>query len=371
MGMGLNYYFLVYSRIGLIESMMNAWMALAVYFLAKSRGRPGHFLLGSLCYLASIFSKQSTLFFLPAFAALAFYLVGQGRKSGLKNYLPVLIGLGLVLGLTAWAVSNPEYRLRTLYNLRHGLSYHGALSPWLMKFNPIFTIQNIFSSFTPNLLWRGFFQLHLSLAVLGLLEGAAILWLLVKKREFNLELVLILCWFLLARLGAVISPHRVVRFYLPEFYPLALLSAAFVGRREGEKWKKVLVGILLALELGFSGFYGYQWLGHRQYRLYDRAQDLARIVKGKDAVMIGEWAGPFSMESRVKFYYVKRGFNESAVQLENFHINYLLQTLDVPDVSVGQYCKWFPEPCQRRIPVAEFKFFNHRIELYELPPQPP
>ncbi len=368
-GLGLNYYFLVYSRIGLIEGMMNAWMAIAVYCFILSRERRWYFLIASLLYLGSVFSKQSTLFFMPAFLGLAAYLIWLSRKDGFKNHLPVLIGLVLVLGLVAYAISNPEYRMRTLYNVRHGLQYHRSLSPLLMRFDPGFTLQNIFSSFAPGMLWRGLIQLHFALTVLGVVEIALIGWMLLKKRGLDFELVLILAWFILARLSAVISPHRVVRFYLAEFYPLALLSAALIGRTDWKKGRKILVAVALCLELGGSGYYYWDWMAHRQYQLYDNALKLARILEGKPAVMIGEWAGPFTMESRAVYYYVKRGFNESPVQLANFRINYLLETIEPADaeVSVGPYRKFFPAKYLDRRELWEFRLYRNRIKLYQVP----
>jgi 4-amino-4-deoxy-L-arabinose transferase-like glycosyltransferase len=366
-GLGLNFYFLLYSRIGLIEGMMNAWMVFAVFLFARSKDRPGLFLTAGILYLLSIFSKQSTLFFMPAFLLLGFYLLAGTNKGRPRRALLILLGLALVLGAVAVAMSSPEYRLRTLYNVRHGLQYHRAATSWLMQLDPGYTLSNIISTFSPSALWEGFFGLHPSIALLGLAEIAAIIFMAVRRRKLDFELALILVWFVLARVYAIISPHRAVRFYLAEFYPLALLGSEFAGVYWKNKWGRAAVILAVLIELGFSGYYYSNWLANRQYQLHDNSALLAKALSGQDAVLIGELAGPFAMESRAKFYYVKRGFNQRPEQFRAFGINYLLETSNHYDVSVGRYKELFPENCAKRKPVAQFLIYDRLVNLYQIP----
>jgi 4-amino-4-deoxy-L-arabinose transferase-like glycosyltransferase len=366
-GLGLNFYFLLYSRIGLIEGMMNCWMVFAVFLFARSRDRAWLFLPASLLYLAAIFSKQGTLFFLPAFGAWGLYLLYKDRQAGRGKPVFILLCLALVLGAIAFAFNNPEYRLRTLFNVRHGLQYHRAAGSWLMQLDPAFTINNFLSSFLPAELWEGFFGLHIALALLGTLEMAVIIGTAVRGKKIDLELWLILAWFFLARLYAVISPHHAVRFYLSEFFPLALLSAEFARMSWDRKWGKVLISLVVLAELAFSGYYFADWLANRQYQLYDNSVNLARTLSGKDVVLIGELAGPFAMESHAKYYYVKRGFNQKPEQLRAFGVNHLLETANHYDVSVVRYKELFPENYAGRKLVARFQIYDRLVNLYEIP----
>ena len=367
-GLGLNFYFLLYSRIGLIEGMMNFWMVFAVYLFARSKDRACFFLPAGILYLASIFSKQSTLFFLPAFLALGLYLLYQDSKAGRGKQILILLCLALVLVAIAIALNTPEYRLRTLYNVRHGLQYHRAAGSWLMQLDPASTLKNILASFYPTALWEGFFGLHPALALLGTAEMVVIMVMAGRRQKIDFELVLVLAWFLLARLSAIISPHRAVRFYLSEFYPLALLAAEFVRVCWDRRRWRLVIGLAVLAELAFSGFYCWSWLANRQYQLYENSVSLARALSGKDAVLIGELAGPFSLESRAKFYYVKRGFNQRPEQLRAFGVNYLLETANHYDVSAGRYKELFPENYANRKIIARFRIYDRLVNLYEIPP---
>jgi len=376
--LGLNLYFMVYTRLGLMEPMMLASVSLAALFLAESQAKPINFVWASLFLAAAIFTKQSALLFAPVWAGYGFWLLRSQRKTSV-----VMVGALIVVLPILLALLNPDFRALLDMNFRHG--FHVTDEEEMTSAAGRFSL--IASSFSPQNLWSGFFQVLPSAALFGMAWIVYLVWRAAKKRAVpGLEWALV-AWFVLGRLAAIATPHQVVRFHLFYFVPLSLLAVMSLDRlwkaSPSASWKKNLgrglVVAALLYELAMTALPWAQWVRNPRYDLYEASlgigQALAEEAKtlSRQPVLIGEWSGPLSLENRIVLYYVKGPFNQRPEQLAAFGITHLLESTNRYDPAVGRFTKLFPDIYAARQKVAEFKVRGRELTLWRVPAvnQPP
>ena len=386
--LGLNLYFLVYTRLGLMEPMMLAWVSLSAWFLAESQKKPGRFIPASLFFLAAIFTKQSALLFAPIWAGSGLRLLRPRQEQNptgesRANLLALGAG-GLIVALPCLlALLNPDFRALVDMNFRHG--FHVTEEEEMTTAGGRLAL--IAASFSPENLWQGFFRTLPSASLFGIAWIISILRRAAKKREVQFFEWMLLTWFGIGRLAAVSTPHQVVRFHLFYFVPLSLLAAMSLERLwrarsagPSGRWKLIagrgLVAAALIYELLMTALPWAQWVKNPRYDLLDASRRLGEVLTeeekslGRTPVVIGEWAGPLSLENRMLLYYVKGPFNQSREQLQAFGITHLLESTNRYDPGAGRFAKLFPETYAPKQKVAELKVRGRELTLWRLPPQP-
>ncbi|OGP56206.1 MAG: hypothetical protein A2V67_04650 [Deltaproteobacteria bacterium RBG_13_61_14] len=377
--LGLNYYFIFITRLGLIEPTLYAWLMLAAYCLFRSEDRPAWFFGAGLAFLAAFFNKQSALYFLPVllYAASALFRRSGKRQPGSSRRWFYLAAVVLILVVMALPWLEPDYRLRILMNFRHGLHYPpDSQSPLLMQPAPLRTLRALAQAHSPQGLFQGFLAFHPAAALLGVAGLVHLGLRLVRGRRVAFAEKVLGLWWLLGWLAAAASPHLVVRFRLTEFIPLAILASLFAGRllsgafspRPSARLQQALVAAVLAVELVVSGIPYLGWAAKPSYDLVSSSRKLGEVLQGQPAVVIGEWAGPLALENRIIYYYIKGGFNQSPEIIARLGITHLLETLNKPDPAVNRFRRLFPEVYAHRVALARFQVARYQLELSAVPP---
>ncbi len=384
----LNFYLYIFSRLGLMETMLNTFLLLAFCLLVMSARKKWLFPLSLLAFLAAYFLKQNALLLAPVFLVGYFFAFGSPlRKSFWKspaNYASLALAL-VILGLLIYLEHDPTYRLYTMMNLRHGYGLPPDRSRMWMVIRPDFLRASFLYHLSPVGWWQTYFALDPVAGGLGLAELIFIIYIFLKRREANAVEILALVWLISFRILLSVSSARVERFWLPELPALIILAGASLGRiheflsREfARPVGTVIVSIIIAASCAYNFNYGLQWFSHPRYEMIEAGKKLDRALGDQPAVVIGKWAGPLLLGSRRQYYYVKNIFNRSPEQLESFHITHLLLG-DVPllvrsqselssDPYLNSFSSAFPQAFEQKALSAQFKFYDGELHLYKVHP---
>ena len=393
--LGLNFYYLIFSRLGLMEPMVVLWLTLAAAFLAFSRNQAWNFIPATLFLLAGLLSKTSAFMFLPVWAAYALLLFlnkVQGpspkRDKRIAIVFPALTA-GLLLAITSFFLS-PSFRSVAEMAFRHGFDLHEDIGQGAF----MELLSNVVSSFLPVNLWRGYFMMLPSAALLGAGWALNIFWRAFKRQKVTDLEWICLAWFVIGRGAASAAPYQAVRFHLYYFAPLAILAAMAADHlwnlgttvttdnidQQRNRKKRVLgrglVAALLTYELLMTAVPWLQWVTNPRYDIVSASRQLGKVLEseeletGRGPVVIGEWAGPLSLENNMILHYVKGPFNDQSEQLAAFGITHLLENQDRYDPAVGLFSKKFPEIYQQKRLVAEFRVRDRLLKLWRVPLPP-
>ena len=381
--LGFNFYYLFFTRLGLMEPMVIVWVTLMVLCLTESRHRPAWMIPATVLLVAGIFTKQSALLALPIWAG---YLIAPVKgpsdisgKGKVRRSWPLLTACGLILALPlVLAILHPTYRALTVINFEHGFHLTRAA-----KAAPLITpLRNVLASLAPRELWRGYFMMLPAASILGMIWSGWIWWRALKRRPVSgLEWAL-LAWFIIGRAAAVVTSHQVVRFHLFYFAPLAALAALALEKlwrgSSTHVWNqragRLLVAGFLLYECLMTVVPWQNWARHPRYDLVQGSRLLGEKLAaeetelGRPPVLIGEWVGPLSLENTMRCHYVKAYYNQSAAQLAAFGITHLLENQDKDDPAITRFQRLFPEAYAARRPVADFRVRGRHLRLWRVPP---
>jgi len=388
--LGLNFYYVVFTRLGLMEPMVVLWMTLSAAFLAFARHNRVSYILATAFLLAAILAKSSAFLFFPVWAVFSVIFLWDRavKPAGQRDWnsaAPVIGGAVVLLAGLGLFFSSGSYRDVTDLSVRHGFGLHGGLSMESI----LDLMSQLLSSFKPDALWRGYFLMLPSASLLGAGWIAYILWRAVNRKKVSDLEWICLGWFALGRAAAAAAPYQVVRFHLYYFAPLAMLASVAADRlwnlegnpinNEGHGSRpavfagRAAVTALLAYELLMTAVPWHDWVAHPRYDIVEASRRLGAVLEkeeittGRTPVVIGEWIGPLSLENRMNCHYVKDRFNGSRRQLEAFGITHLLESTTRYDPAVGRYKKQHPEIYAERTLVAEFPVRRRRLKLWRVP----
>lgn len=379
---GVNFYLLLFSRLGLMETMLNSFFLLSFMLLCSSLERKWFFPMSILAFLASYFIKQNALLLAPVFAAGYFFVFGSPwrRKfwmSAANGVSVILIVLGAAVLYHLW--TEPAYRLYTVLNFRHGYGLPPAsggltIRPDMMKASLIYHLSLAG-------LWQNFFAYDPVAAGLAVIDLAAVLYFFVRKRETAKVEILAGVWLLSIQALLLLSSARVVRFWILQLPAVIILAAAALNRIQTSlktrgKRSFAPAGIVLLASFLFNFQPWLNWQLNAQYQAADNSQKLAQALGEKETVVVGKWAGPLLMPTRHRYYYIKIVFNRKPEQLRNFGINYILLG-DVPALTRFQselendpyllsFRAAFPAAFAQKQPVINFKFYDSDLTLYKV-----
>ncbi len=380
---GFNFYLFIYSRLGLMETMLNSFLILSVGLLALSAKRKWLFPLSLLIFFMSYFLKQNALLLFPVFLAGFFPAFGSPFRERFWKTPAVWVSLalGLVfLGLLYHLWRQPDYRLFTVMNFRHGYGFPPDRSRMWLVVRPDFIREAVLYHFSPAGIWQTLFAFDPVVAGLGIMEILFILYYLVRRRSLeNLEL-LALIWFLSLRIFLAASSARVERFWMPELPAMIFLAglglarvSEFLERKNLRRGRPALIGLILVLSFGYNFQAWLKWFSAPEYQMVEQGKKLEQALGTRQAVVIGKWAGPLLFPGRHQYYYVKNIFNRSPEQIESFGVTHLLLG-EVPRLVRDQaelendpypisFKAAFPDRFQNRKTILNLQFYEGDLEL--------
>jgi 4-amino-4-deoxy-L-arabinose transferase-like glycosyltransferase len=375
---GFNFYLLIYGRLGLMETALNAALILTAFIMTRSLERPGLFIIAPLAFLAAFLVKQSAFFFAPLLV-LGFLMMIGGIPPGQRRASPqvwlsllVMVASALVI---LYLFTRPDYQLRSIMNLRHALGYPGDTRG--MNMRPDFTRDAIRFAVSFEGILRGYVMMMPVAGVLAVLEIIAFIYLSWKKRMMDRKEAIIIGWFIMARATLALSPHHVVRFYLIQFPPTCLLAGILLrrvlepeseGARERHSRLERLSAYwsLLLLSLAFNMLPYVRWLNTATYEIRQGGIRLEHVIGARDVVIIGEWAGPLCLETPYRYYYVKSIFNRSPNQVASFNVTHVLYSDPEEDTAVISLRYGFPGAFEKMREIDVFKVFDKKVHLCQV-----
>lgn len=386
--LGLNYYYLIFTRLGFMEPMVIALTALAAVCLAETAKRPALFFPATVFFLLAILTKQTALLFFPAWLGALLWLgYRRLRSPGPDHPRTVMILLASLVLFAAVGLAlffSPEYRELSAVNFRHVLFYREDLDADLVAKRVFYFV----SAFAPGRLWRGFFKMLPAASLFGAGWMGFLAWRAVKRKSVSGMEWMLAAWLVLGRAAAMFSPTQVVRFHLFYFFPLAMMAALALDRlwtksprsyprAVSRPWRKRLFrGLVIggvAYELAMTAGPWLHFAREPHYDLVENSRRLGRVLDreqartGRVPAVIGELAGPLALENRMRCFYVKGAFNQSREQLAGLGITHLLETDTLIDFSVDRFKNLLPGPYAAREFVAEFQVRGRHLILWRVP----
>jgi len=381
-----NFHLFIYSRLGLMETMLNSFLLLSFCLLVLSGKRKWLYPLSLLAFISAYFIKQNALLFAPVFLAGYFLTFGSPLKKKFwrspANFISLAI-LAVFAGLLLYLWAQPLYRLYTVMNFRHGYGFPPDRSRRWLVIRPDFIRDSFSYHLSPLGWWQTFFAFDPMVGLLAVLEIILIIFLVVRRQKpENLE-ILAWVWLISIRVFLSVSSARVERFWMPQIPAMILLASAGFSRLENFLAKRIprsgqifFIALILAFSLGFNFCWWLKWFAHPRYEIIDQGKKLEQALGDQPAVVIGKWAGPLLLPGRRQYYYVKNIFNRSPEQLQSFGITHLLlgevpQLVRDPselenDPYLISYQSAFPGRFARKKLIASFKFYDGELLLYRL-----
>jgi hypothetical protein len=406
--LGLNWAYLVFSRLALMEGALLCWLIIATVGLSQLERHPAQAgrwsSLAAFAMLIACTIKQTGLLLIPAFSVVLVLLGlrAAGLVAGLRDEhepwherlrarlrlreaklaMLALVVLGLVL---AMLVFSPEYQQRLSFNAAHFTAAKeqpvlaraaGTLARGLFSFR----LQLMFMLLAPLILWLATLDLaRVSLLGLrsararrrgqdeparrGLLEGRAdaIDWWM-------------LAWAVFALLANLASPHRAIRFQLVMLPPAAWLAAVLIGRAWLHAWpspiwtRAVRAGLVTLALLGsfLTTLRFVDWVRYGSTTAATIGEELTALIGPREAVVIGEFAAQAVFETDYQHFYVRRNqFNDSPEIIRGLGITHLAVASDedfVEDVMQDQV----PELLVGRRKLGVVRFRGRQLVVWEL-----
>jgi 4-amino-4-deoxy-L-arabinose transferase-like glycosyltransferase len=364
-----NVYHVVYSRSGLLETLLNTFVILTILFLHLARSRLLWLLAAEGALVLGFLTKQTGLYLLPVFLVAAVLAYRRAAGAPRRERLLPVAQAALLLAFLAWYVLRPAYLRTVTWNYGHMLFDNGALTRIDLRQLPLAAaVRRLFAGRTWSM---GFFSLFPLAGLLSLLEVARVLRAALARRALAWEL-LVVAW-LLAGLGTLLlTPFLWVHYRLILFPPVVLLAASFldavlrldVVARRPRLGPALAVGALL-LELGVQGRWLSQLRAARTYHLREATALVRRHVGDEGAVFAGVWAGPLVFDTRHRYYYIKEIFNTSGAAMASFGLTHLFE-VDPTDMVNMMLAQKHPSAMADRRLLATFPLRGHTVRLHQL-----
>lgn len=367
---------IVFSRSGLLEPVVAAWLALALVALDRAFDHVGWLLTAMLLTVLALGTKLAALPAVPVFLGYGVLLVwrapGVERRRAWR--LAILGVAALVLaGLTVFAM-RPEFQRTLNWNFHHMvLGREGGTSidldalasadvgPGLRQLPDRFKIA-----------WC-------ALSVVGVfavIETGLRIVDLVRRRATARDLLpaVVFVAFAAAVFGATFFAFRFVLLLAP---PALVLTVDLLHRasrwlrpRVGERRERwLLAGGAVAFAGAHLAAFGFA-MSLRTYEIRDAARLIQRRIEGRpDAVCIGRWSAPTVLETTCKQYYVKWIFNSTRAALDELKPTHLILRDAGDDTRTVLQREW-PKLLERARRADGFVVRGQGITVFEVPAAP-
>lgn len=327
--LSLNYYYVFYSRAGLLEPLLNGFLAFAAFFLLLALECPLWLIAAQVAFVLAFLTKQTALVMLPVFLlghALAFRGMRRSKRPFWSWALPCST-LALFAAALGVYVTTDAYWSVLVSNLGHALFD----DVWISKIEASrIPIGDIFARAFEWPRWRdGFILLMPVAAPLILVELWRIGRQLVAARKLDGWDAIVSLWFFSVLAMLQITPLTSLRYYVILIVPGTLLAVGGLQStlQWASRWQRgqtiVAVAVVTAVFLT-HGLWWTDWVRSPSHVLTATNQDIAERIGDRDATIIGAWAAPLVFETPYKTYYVKHRFNTSRESLLALDVTHVL-----------------------------------------------
>jgi len=371
--LGFNYYFFLYSRLGLMEPMLLCWITISLFLAIKSEDDWRYLPASVFVWAVAFFTKQSAVVFLPSLLLAVFFYGGSPfrkstwkKKAGAASWALMLAILAVIAVMFFWS----DFYIRFFVNLRHFLqwdpTWHSAI---YMRVQPERTVANVADAFGWNGIVRGWLMMMPVAFLLAVIELVLVIRDAVKRRGVPRHELIVIAWLITARALLALSPHDVVRFHLLQFIPTVWLAALLLRRMLSTGRRTIVVAaiFLVMASAVFHLQYVAGFLANPRYTIADGGKRVEELIGDREAALVGEWAPAICFGTNYDYYHVRNIFNNDRERLSAFKITHLL--LIRGEDRAGEYFREaLPEVFEKRQGITDFKIKDDRVELYKVPP---
>ncbi|NVB36470.1 glycosyltransferase family 39 protein [Pseudenhygromyxa sp. WMMC2535] len=419
--MGLNWAYLIYSRLALMEGALLCWLIIATCALAQLDRRPHQALrwisLAVFAMVVACLIKQTGLLLVPLFALalpwLGLRAARQTRAGAVERPRPswraatrallgglrhppgwaAVLGVLVLFAVLAALFFNPEYQQRLAFNAEHftGAQEDQSVISRAAKvlLNGLFSsrLRLMFLLFAPVMLW---------LSVVEIVRVAWLGWRWRRARrrgeaapaaapDQDLEAApqvidwWMMGWLILALLANLASPHRAIRFQLILVPPAAWLGGVLLARAWLHRWSRPGLGrvaragivTLLSLCAALSLARYALWLGQAEYSAAKLGDGLEQLIGDGDldgdgvvdVVVVGEFAAQAVFDTGYRHFYVRPGqFNTSPEIIRGLGITHMV--FEDGDFVGRQLQRSTPELLEARTLLGTLEFRGRPLKVW-------
>ena len=367
-----NYYYIIYGRSGLLESLLNTFVILTVYFLYLSRRHLAWLLAAEAALVLSFLTKQTGLYLLPVLLLIGGWSYRTHLRRGVSRWLlaaPLAQGVALAFAL-GWYVTREDYLRTVRWNYAHmALDHDVADTVELQRFPVLDVLHRLLDV---HVWMRGYFMLFPVAGALAALELLRIAWQAALHRRLPEWEAIVALWAVASYGVLLLTPFLHVHYRLILFPPVMLLAGSGLSSLSRQRWvrKRPWVGhavsrtAVVASLVVHARWYA-DWARHRSYDLEDAAAAIRAKVGDKEAVFAGMWAAPLLFGTPYRYYYIKSIFNQAPEAIATFGLTHLL-VIDRHDLAAQRLSRVFPEPWRYRRSILELDLREHTVVLSKL-----
>lgn len=407
--LGLNWPYLVYSRLALMEGALLSWLLVVTAMLSQLQRQPRRTalwaMLATAAMLVACTIKQTALLVVPAFCV-TLTLLGlwaAGQVAGLddaeqpwhrrllarlrrREAQAALVAVATLALALAMLIFSPEYQERLAFNAEHftvareGSVFSRALETFIRGLVSL-RIQLMFTHLAPFMLWLATLELARLIYLENRRQRAALRDEPEPPRVGALEGradpidLWMFAWAIFGLLANLASPHRAIRFQLIMLPPAAYLGAVLVARIWRHEWPSralawgVRAGLGVIVLLGsYSTLRSFHsWTSSRKPTFVWVADELEALIGEREAVVVGEFAAQAVFETDYRHFYVRPDqFNFTPEILRGLGITHVLVDATEEDFVWELLEDEAPELLAGRTRLGYVHFRRRKLELWEL-----
>lgn len=350
----LDYFWFQFSRLGLLEPGMVAWLVAAAWCWRRALDRGVGWALGcGACVAIAFVWKSLALLWLPV-PLLALLLLAQPWTRW-RLAVGYLAGLSAILALYGLLWYLPNRTELAVYNQ----FYAKDRLPESLGEAGVVLLRNLRSKYV----W-GQTPVLLIAALLGGLRSLSAL----RRRSIPPVVALALAWTICGA-ALLIMPYSPPRYYtllLPALVVLALAAVAAADNLYSQNLATVAAAGLLGASLVWSGWWYARWAGDRRTTLIDSAREVQRLVPSGEMVL-GVTACGLSLGNDLPCAPLFDGLANDDRPVERLGARYGLVEDGIRDDYLRRFYGSLLAESAR---LAQLDLGPRRVTLYRFPDQP-
>jgi 4-amino-4-deoxy-L-arabinose transferase-like glycosyltransferase len=365
-----NYYYIIYGRSGLLETLLNTFVILTVLCLYLAQRQLPWLLGAQWALLLSFLTKQSGLYLLPLFLVAGGVAYRRHLRRGVPRWQAVAPAAqaALILGFLSWYVLRGAYWRTVTWNYGHMLfNEDGTQVLALGRFPVLDALRRLGLRDTWDM---GLYSLFPIAGTLATIELGRIAWrALIRRRAHAWELI-VAGWAASGVGVLLLTPHLAVHYRLILFPPVALLAANLVNTALRDRWmqprpwhRAALTAAALSLDLLVQGTWYLSWSQNRTYDMAATTRSIRDTLGNQGEVFAGMWTGPLLLDTRHRYYYIKAMFNGDPEAIAALKLTCLLE-LDRGDLASIRLWDLYRETMMTRQLLSTFELRGHTVQLF-------
>lgn len=319
-----------YSRVGLLEPAVSAWLALSMLALVKAKERLPYLLLAHLAFIAAFFTKQAALLALPVLAiGTGIVLHASSRTSPTSERVlrRTIVGvLAVAAVLIAAYVSTDAYRRAVVHNVQHVLlgADDAAQHKWRGVASILFRLMDA----------ERYGHLALSVPITGPMALITLaLWLAraIRTRRIDFYELVTGLWLVCACFAMLVLAKSTLRFWTVVVPPAALVAAAGLDealRALSQRYRpaaaRLCLGIVLACVVALDLRGLSLTLADPRYTVHDAARAIEQRIGPRHATIVGFESPGTVLGTPYENYFVRTRINDDREALTGLGITHVL-----------------------------------------------